>query len=39
MAAGNRDIVFNAAGLASGVYVVRCEAGMRRVTQKITLLK
>jgi hypothetical protein len=39
MAAGKRDIVFDAAGLASGVYLVRCEAGTRLVTRKMTLLK
>jgi hypothetical protein len=37
--AGRRQVSFNAAGLPSGVYMVRLEAGGQIMTKKLTLLK
>jgi hypothetical protein len=39
MGAGRHSITFNAAGIPSGVYIVRMEAGGRIMTNKLTLLK
>jgi len=37
--AGEHEIIFDAAGLASGVYYYRLEAGAYRETRKLTLVK
>jgi hypothetical protein len=34
-----RSVNFSTHGLASGVYLLRCEAGNRVVTKRMTLLK
>ncbi len=39
MGAGRHSVTFNAAGIPSGVYIVRLEAGGRIMTNKLTLLK
>ncbi len=39
MGAGRHSVTFNAAGIPSGVYMVRMEAGGRIMTSKLTLLK
>ena len=39
MGAGRHSVTFNAAGIPSGVYIVRMEAGGRIMTNKLTLLK
>ncbi len=39
MGAGRHSVTFNAAGIPSGVYIVRLEAGGRIMTSKLTLLK
>ncbi len=39
MAAGRHTVTFNAAGIPSGVYIVRMEAGGQIMTNKLTLIK
>jgi hypothetical protein len=39
MGAGRHTVTFNAAGIPSGVYIVRLEAGGQIMTSKLTLLK
>jgi hypothetical protein len=39
MSAGRHMVTFNAAGIPSGVYIVRLEAGGQLMTSKLTLLK
>lgn len=39
MSAGRHTVTFNAAGIPSGVYIVRLEAGGQLFTSKLTLLK
>jgi hypothetical protein len=39
MSAGRHMVTFNAAGIPSGVYIVRLEAGGQLMTSKLTLIK
>jgi len=39
MSAGRHSVTFNAAGIPSGVYIMRLEAGGQTMTGKLTLLK